>query len=213
MVGAGSSAAPHQRLDFSNFGSRIDCFAWGENIETTGDGWTGTATNTYTTGFGGTSGASPIVTGAALIIQSWRAGKGKSRCSPAEMRDLLSDASLNTPSANPATDLIGVMPDLRAVIGSFMPARRYNLGALAWAWMILIGGLLIVPTGPICIRCGPQSPGYPGDILVILLGALTIGFGWMGINNAFSERETNPVEGKFGRNSEIRQRRERLSKK
>ncbi len=71
MVGAASSAAPHTRLYFSNFGSRIDCYAWGEGIETTGDGWAGTSTTAYTSSFGGTSGASPIVTGAALLLQSW----------------------------------------------------------------------------------------------------------------------------------------------
>jgi hypothetical protein len=32
------------------------------------------------------------------------------------MRALLSDAAMNTASANPPTDLIGVMPNLRAII-------------------------------------------------------------------------------------------------
>jgi hypothetical protein len=68
MVGAGSAGVPHGRLSFSNYGSRIDCYGWGESIDTTGDGWTGTSTTTYTTSFGGTSGASPIVAGSALLI-------------------------------------------------------------------------------------------------------------------------------------------------
>ncbi|MGZ8946914.1 MAG: S8 family serine peptidase [Methylococcaceae bacterium] len=71
MVGAAGSTVPHQRLSFSNFGSRIDCFEWGQNVDTCGDGWTGTATNLYTTSFGGNSGASPIIAGAALLLQSW----------------------------------------------------------------------------------------------------------------------------------------------
>src|SRR5262249_3538017 len=54
VVGAASSIAPHTRLSFSNYGSRIDCYGWGENIDTTGDGWTGNLTNTYTGNFGGT---------------------------------------------------------------------------------------------------------------------------------------------------------------
>ena len=29
MVGAGSSATPHARLSFSNYGSRVDCYGWG----------------------------------------------------------------------------------------------------------------------------------------------------------------------------------------
>lgn len=116
MVGAASSTVPHQRLGFSNFGSRIDCFAWGQNIDTCGDGWMGTATNTYIAGFGGTSGASPIITGAALLLQSLRAASCSVKYSPTELRKLLSDAALNTKSAQPAVDRIGVMPNLRAII-------------------------------------------------------------------------------------------------
>ena len=71
MVGAANSSTPHTRSGFSNYGSRIDCYGWGDSIDTTGDGWTGNATNTYTTSFGGTSGASPIIAGSALIVQSW----------------------------------------------------------------------------------------------------------------------------------------------
>ncbi len=60
MVGAATSTIPHSRLDFSNHGSRIDCYGWGADIDTTGDGWQGASTTAYTTGFGGASGASPI---------------------------------------------------------------------------------------------------------------------------------------------------------
>jgi hypothetical protein len=116
MVGAASSHAFHQRLFFSNFGTRIDCYAWGESIVTSGDGGTGVATDAYTTAFGGTSGASPIVTGCALLLQSMRVRDDLPRYTPGEMRALLSDAVLNTPSANPAVDLIGVMPNLRTII-------------------------------------------------------------------------------------------------
>jgi serine protease len=68
MVGAGSSASPHTRLGFSNHGNRIDCYAWGENIDTTTTDAAGTNNTLYTTGFNGTSGASPIVVGAALLV-------------------------------------------------------------------------------------------------------------------------------------------------
>jgi subtilisin family serine protease len=69
MVGAGSSASPHTRLGFSNHGNRVDCYAWGENIDTADTNDAGTDNTAYTTSFGGTSGASPIVTGAALLVQ------------------------------------------------------------------------------------------------------------------------------------------------
>lgn len=116
MVGAGSSAAPHSRLSFSNFGSRVDCFGWGENIETTGDGWQGTSTTAYTPVFGGTSGASPMVAASALLVQSWSKKTRQVHYEPGTLRQLLSSAATNTPSANPARDRIGVMPNLRAVI-------------------------------------------------------------------------------------------------
>jgi hypothetical protein len=32
IVGAGSSASPHIRMYYSNYGSRVDCYAWGENV-------------------------------------------------------------------------------------------------------------------------------------------------------------------------------------
>lgn len=116
MVGAGSSSIPHQRLGFSNFGSRIDCFAWGENIVTTGDGDSSTSKIIYTNTFGGTSGASPIIAGTAIIVQAIRLARNNTRFSALQMRTLLSNAATSTTSANPATDLIGVMPDLKKLI-------------------------------------------------------------------------------------------------
>jgi len=119
MVGAGSSTPPHRRLRFSNYGSRIDCYAWGEKIETTTSNVAGTTNMVYTADFDGTSGASPIVAGAALILQGIRQaalnrGTPGERFNPRELRDLLT--ANGTKSKSPATDKIGVMPDLRAMI-------------------------------------------------------------------------------------------------
>ena len=73
----------------------------------------------YTGDFEGTSGASPIVAGAALILQGIRQaaldrGAPGKRFSPQQLRDLLT--ANGTPSKTPSTDKIGVMPDLRAII-------------------------------------------------------------------------------------------------
>jgi hypothetical protein len=182
MVGAASSAAPHQRLSFSNYGSRVDCFGWGENIRTCGDGWTGTATNAYTSSFGGTSGASPIVSGAALLLQSWRSSRGLTRYSPATMRTALGRTNTNTPSANPSVDRIGVMPNLKGIIDR--QSRFLWMGPLAWAWMILVGALLITPGGTLCIKCGPQDPGYIGGVVVNVLAVVSIILGIAGLVNA-----------------------------
>lgn len=150
-------------------------------FDTCRDGWTGTGTNTYTASFGGTSGASPIITGAALIMQSWRVGRGEGRYSPDALRALLSDPNLNTASANPNTDRIGVMPNLRAIIRR--QSRFWWFPYLAWAWLIIIGGLLITPGGTFCIKCGVQDPGYIGDVVVNLLGVVSIVLGIAGLSS------------------------------
>ena len=114
IVGAGSAEFPHAKLGFSNHGKRIDCYAWGEKIDTTTTSEAGGSNTEYTTGFGGTSGASPIVAGAALIVQGIAQFSLGRRFSPLDLRALLTASG--TPSATPATDKIGVMPDLRAII-------------------------------------------------------------------------------------------------
>ncbi|HEY2372635.1 MAG TPA: S8 family peptidase [Gaiellaceae bacterium] len=123
MVGAASSTAPHSRLGFSNFGSRIDCYGWGENVDTTGNGTLlDTSTTTYTTAFNGTSSASPIIAGAALAVQGI-ASKSPSigfRFSPRQLREILADSTTGTASSAPATDLIGVMPNLKQIIDSVL---------------------------------------------------------------------------------------------
>ncbi|HJT51427.1 MAG TPA: S8 family peptidase [Nitrosospira sp.] len=117
IVGAASSTAPHARMSFSCHGSRIDCYGWGENVDTLSADSTNTATNLYTTSFGGTSSASPIVTGAVLAVQGlFQALPGGDRLAPWQLRMILSDSANGTPSANPAVDRIGVMPNLRAII-------------------------------------------------------------------------------------------------
>jgi len=163
LVGAASAAAPHARLGFSNSGSRVDCYAWGESIDTTGDGWTGTGTNTYTTGFGGTSGASPIIAGAVLLLQSWRKQGGHAPYAPGTVRSLLSDPTTGTASAS-AADRIGVMPDLRALIERLIAAERFRVvnDHFLSAVFVLFGliddspGVVWVPgKGPV-----PVDPGW-----------------------------------------------------
>jgi hypothetical protein len=109
MVGAAGSSVPHERETRSNYGSRIDCYAWGENIDTL-------ETTDYQIDFNGTSGASAIIAGAALAVQGMAETNLGYRLSPLQMRAILSDPALGTPSADPPADRIGVMPNLRAII-------------------------------------------------------------------------------------------------
>lgn len=115
IVGAATSAAPHSRLAFSTHGQRIDCYGWGQNI-TTCSSDTGGATTLYRNNFGGTSGASPMIAGAALCVQGIYQAATGGRLSPRQMRRILSDPALNTPHALGETTAIGVMPDLRGII-------------------------------------------------------------------------------------------------
>lgn len=189
MVGAANSSTPHSRASFSNYGSRIDCYGWGDSIDTTGDGWTGNATNTYTTSFGGTSGASPIIAGSALVVQSWLIKHGQ-RYSPSTMRSVLSNTTLNTPSADPSTDRIGVMPNLQQIISS-RPLRLWWIYYLAWAWLIIIGGLMITPGGVICIACGPSDPSYLGGTVIRVLGVISVAIALIGLINQVRGQSAN----------------------
>lgn len=51
---------------------------------------------------------------------------------------------------------------------------------LAWAWMMVIGGLLITPVGPICIVCGAEATRGPntGEFIA---GVVTIAFAVLGL--------------------------------
>jgi len=66
--------------------------------------------------FNGTSGATPIVTGAAAVVQGMAQASLGYRLSPLELRQILTENG--TASATPATDLIGVMPNLRAIVSN-----------------------------------------------------------------------------------------------
>lgn len=115
LVGAASASTKHRRLGFSNFGSRLDCFAWGEAIDTCASDPSG-ATNLYRNDFDGTSGATPMVAGAALCVQGLAQKHLGRRFNPQELRAIISDPATGTASNHPSRDRIGFMPNLRAII-------------------------------------------------------------------------------------------------
>lgn len=123
VVGACTSSVPHRRLAASNFGTRVDCYTWGENIVTTGNPDAPTQPDAFWTGpfFGGTSGASAILAGVCLIVQnlkSIQSGVGV-RLGSAEMRRILSAAANGTPSFV-LSDQVGSMPDLALILANEM---------------------------------------------------------------------------------------------
>ncbi len=101
----------------SNFGSRVDCFSWGNGVVTIGY-------NDLAAGaprFSGTSAAAPIIAGAAALLQSiYRHVNSGQSLLPSEMRAILSDPVTGTEqdSNELALSPIGIMPDLKAILTS-----------------------------------------------------------------------------------------------
>lgn len=121
IVTAATSTAPHTRLVYGPHGRRIDCYAWAQNINTLSSDDAG-STTAYSTSFGGTSGASPIITGAALAVQGRAEAQVGVRFSPRQMRAILSDPATGTPRAATETTQIGVMPNLRNIFDTVLNA-------------------------------------------------------------------------------------------
>lgn len=80
----------------------------------------------HTSAFRGTSAASAMIAGAALVVQGMNRAATKTHLSPMEMRALLVDRTpgRNTPILKPATgsnpamdvyDFIGVLPNLKKI--------------------------------------------------------------------------------------------------
>ncbi len=114
IVGAGGSPQGGQhleRLGFSCYGNRIDAFAYGEDVPTTGYGDLQYRTNaTYTSSFSGTSSATPIVTGVTAVISGLAKAKGRFLTSK-EVRAAL--RSTGTVQKGNIGERIGALPNLR----------------------------------------------------------------------------------------------------
>ena len=144
MVGAGGPPREgfedRARLDFSNYGSRVDVQGWGRKVATVdyGDlqrcagpeaeragftparGIDAAYTDRHYTGeFAGTSSASPIVAGAAILLESYAKQHGRV-LSPHEVRDILTHTG--TPQTSDARKHIGPRPDLARAL---LRVQRY----------------------------------------------------------------------------------------
>ncbi len=116
LVGAGGPAVAgyrdRARLDFSNFGARVDVQGWGRKVATLdyGDLQACAGSDRHYTGeFSGTSSASPIVAGAALLLES-NARLGGAILAPRELRQRLRDTG--SPQTGNTRERIGPRPDL-----------------------------------------------------------------------------------------------------
>ena len=127
VVAGAHSALPHTWDGVSNWGARVDAYAWGENVYTTGGIGTAPpappppiaqdAPNRYTIDFNASSSAAAIVAGAALLVQGAYASSSLGARTPGELRDLF--RTTGTPAGVPASGIprpIGHMPDLKQLL-------------------------------------------------------------------------------------------------
>ncbi|MES1223458.1 MAG: S8 family serine peptidase, partial [Bacteroidota bacterium] len=111
LVAAATQHVPHTRIRYSNFGNRINSYAWGSGV---------VIIDTIKRKLGGTSSASAIIAGAAIAIQSISEANYNTRLGPNQMRDVLSNELYGTASENGHNkDKIGVMPDLKKIIDDY----------------------------------------------------------------------------------------------
>jgi hypothetical protein len=121
------------RLDFSNYGRRVDAQGWGREVTSTGygdlqggsdrDRW-------YTDRFSGTSSASPIVVGVLGCVQGILRARGRPVLTPAAARQILrATGSLQQDGpGRPRTQRIGNRPNLRQIIARLIPGTAAEEG-------------------------------------------------------------------------------------
>jgi len=121
MVGAMLSNDNHNRQRDSNYGTRVNCSAWGENVTTCGYIGTNGALvaddpQAYTAKFGGTSSAAAIIAVVSLLVQAVAQANGQ-RLSACSLRELLRDPNNGIVSQIIFMDrVIGPMPNLEAIL-------------------------------------------------------------------------------------------------
>ncbi len=120
LVGAGTSDLNHERINYSNYGTRVDLQGWGQNVLTsgfTGSYYTiGGDLNQSYTNFAGTSSATPMVAGCVIVLQSYYHSLTGNYLSPLEMRNLLINTGI--PQGNPVTGHIGPLPNMQAALNA-----------------------------------------------------------------------------------------------
>jgi len=118
IVGAGKSDGSQERLGFSTYGQRVGPQGWGQNVVAAGYGdlfnGGGDIHRHYTAEFGGTSSATPMVAGAALLVQQEAKRLNLTPLSSREMREFLQRTGI--PQGGTTTGNIGAFVDLEAAI-------------------------------------------------------------------------------------------------
>lgn len=164
MVAAAEPTVPHDRVSgaghASNFGSRIDCYAWGKGVVTCGygdlDDGGGDDDKAYTDTFKNTSSASPIIVSAAALVQSNYQATTGTLLSPVQMRALLADPATGTAQGFALPGAIGVMPDLASIVPTlglvpdiYLRDAVGDTGTIPWTGSISASPDVIVLLAPV----------------------------------------------------------------
>jgi len=101
------------KSSFSEYGSRVDLFSWGDSVTTTTYSQSN-PTRGYTHTYSGTSSANPIIAGVVASLQGVARANGIGNIPPKDLRKIL--VTTGYPQINGNSTQIGVQPDLDAAI-------------------------------------------------------------------------------------------------
>jgi len=157
IVGAGTNNA-HAPECWTDYGSRVNVHGYGDSVFTTGYGdWFNQAgcSQDYTSGFSGTSSASPMIVGACAEIQGVSKAKYGVTLTPAQMRVTLPQGG--TPQAAPFTKNIGPMPDLVDAINYIEPDVITSFTPAGWTYPAVPRSVNNSTSGSVPLQVAPLT--------------------------------------------------------
>jgi len=167
---SGNYGEARGRMYYSSYGSRFDVQAWGFEIYSTGYGDVFNPNDekqTYTAQFGGTSGASPIITATVAQIQGrYKAKNNGNILTPLQMREILKNPLYSYPQTGNTSEHIGPFPNIELIFRNYFndggnPCDNINCNS----WETCVNGECVLKEGN-CVSsadcsendiCNPQT--------------------------------------------------------
>jgi serine protease len=169
IVAGAHSALPHTWDQMSNWGGRVDAYAWGESVYTTGGSGNPPAAagaiaqdapNRYTIDFDASSSAAAIVAGAALVVQGAYKASTLGALTPSQLRNLFRTTGTPGDAMHP----IGRMPDLRQLLPDvYIRDNLADDGTVPTAGALSISPDVIVTTAAAADPQGTYGAGSPNE--------------------------------------------------
>lgn len=169
VVAGAHSAVPHSWDHMSNWGGRVDAYAWGEGVYTTGGSGnpppgaapvTQDAPNRYTIDFDASSSAAAIVAGAALLVQGAYKASTLGALTPNQLRTLFRTTGTPGDAVHP----IGRMPDLKQLLPDvYIRDNLTDDGTVPTAGLLSISPDVIVTTAAVANPQATYGAGSPNE--------------------------------------------------